>query len=110
MVSVSPDRMTPEQRRREIASLLANGIVRPHALRRLHAQVHRRGTGPGYNSIDAQRDAGHAYVSSPRAEGWIPVADDYDDPAFPGGNMERPALRRLMADIAAGKIDVAVTV
>ena len=61
-----------------------------------------------YNSIDAQRDAGHAYVVSQRAEGWIPVADDYDDPAFSGGNMERPALKRLMIDIEAGKIDVVV--
>lgn len=61
-----------------------------------------------YNSIDAQRDAGHAYVASQRAEGWIPVADDYDDPAFSGGNMERPALKRLMLDIEAGKIDVVV--
>ena len=61
-----------------------------------------------YNSIDAQRDAGHAYIASQRAEGWIPVADDYDDPAFSGGNMERPALKRLMADIEAGRIDVVV--
>ena len=61
-----------------------------------------------YNSIDAQRDAGHAYIASQRAEGWIAVADDYDDPAFSGGNMERPALKRLMTDIEAGKIDVIV--
>ena len=61
-----------------------------------------------FNSIDAQREAGHAYIASQRAEGWIPVADDYDDPAFSGGNMERPALRRMMADIEAGKIDVVV--
>ena len=61
-----------------------------------------------YNSIDAQRDAGHAYIASQRAEGWIPVADDYDDPAFSGGNMDRPALKRLMADIEAGRIDVVV--
>ena len=61
-----------------------------------------------YNSIDAQRDAGHAYVASQRAEGWIPVADDYDDPAFSGGHMERPALKRLIADIEAGKVDVVV--
>lgn len=61
-----------------------------------------------YNSIDAQRDAGHAYITSQRAEGWIAVADDYDDPAFSGGNMERPALRRLMLDIEAGRIDVVV--
>ena len=61
-----------------------------------------------YNSIDAQRDAGHAYIASQRAEGWIPVADDYDDPAFSGGNMERPGLKRLIADIEAGMIDVVV--
>ena len=61
-----------------------------------------------YNSIDAQRDAGHAYIASQRAEGWIPVGDGYDDPAFSGGNMERPALKRLLADIEAGKIDIVV--
>lgn len=52
--------------------------------------------------------AGHAYIGSQRAEGWIPVADDYDDPVFSGGNMERPALQRMMADIDVGKIDVVV--
>ncbi|GAC1405596.1 MAG: recombinase family protein [Burkholderiaceae bacterium] len=61
-----------------------------------------------YNSIDAQRDAGHAYIANQRAEGWIAVADDYDDPAFSGGNMERPGLKRLMADIEAGKVDIVV--
>ena len=59
-----------------------------------------------FNSIDAQRDAGQAYIVSQRAEGWIPVVDDYDDPAFSGGNMERPALKRLLGDIEAGKIDI----
>lgn len=61
-----------------------------------------------YNSIDAQRDAGHAYIASQRAEGWIPVADDYDDPAFSGGNMDRPALKRLLEDIEVGKVDIVV--
>ena len=61
-----------------------------------------------YNSIDAQRDTGHAYIASQRAEGWIPVGDDYDDPAFSGGNMERPALQRLLRDIEAGRIDIIV--
>nr|SPS05574.1 protein of unknown function [Candidatus Nitrotoga fabula] len=59
-----------------------------------------------YNSIDAQRDAGHAYIASQHAEGWIAVADDYDDPTCSGGNMERPALRRLMMDIEAGRVKV----
>jgi len=61
-----------------------------------------------YNSIDAQRDAGHAYIASQRTEGWLAVDEDYDDPAFSGGNMERPSLKRLMAAIEAGKIDVIV--
>ena len=61
-----------------------------------------------FNSIDAQKEAGHAYVASQRSEGWIPVGDDYDDPAFSGGNMERPGLRRLMADIEARRIDIVV--
>jgi DNA invertase Pin-like site-specific DNA recombinase len=61
-----------------------------------------------YNSIDAQRDAGQAYIASQRHEGWIPVAGDYDDPAFSGGNMDRPGLKRLIADIDAKLIDVVV--
>jgi len=81
--------------------------------RRMRCAVYTRksseeGLDQEYNSIDAQRDSGHAYIASQRAEGWIPVADDYDDPAFSGGNMERPGLKRLMADIEAGKIDVVV--
>ena len=56
--------------------------------RRMHCAVYtRKSTDEGldqeYNSIDAQRDAGHAYIASQRAEGWIPVADDYDDLRFP---------------------------
>jgi DNA invertase Pin-like site-specific DNA recombinase len=61
-----------------------------------------------FNSLDAQKDAGRAFIASQRAEGWIPVADDYDDGGYSGGNMERPALRRLMTDIEAGKIDIVV--
>lgn len=61
-----------------------------------------------YNSLEAQRDAGLAYIASQRHEGWIAVADGYDDGGFSGGNMDRPALRRLMADIEDGKIDIVV--
>ncbi len=45
---------------------------------------------------------------SQRAEGWLPVGDDYDDGGYSGGNMERPALKRLMADIMADQIDIVV--
>ena len=50
----------------------------------------------------------HAYIASQRAEGWTAAGADYDDPAYSGGNMERPALKRLMADIEAGQIEVVV--
>lgn len=61
-----------------------------------------------FNSIDAQREAGQAFIASQRTEGWIPVVDDYDDGGFSGGNMDRPALKRLLADIDAGKVDIVV--
>jgi site-specific DNA recombinase len=61
-----------------------------------------------FNSLDAQREACEAYVASQRAEGWILVRDRYDDGGFSGGTLERPALKRLRADIEAGKVDVVV--
>jgi DNA invertase Pin-like site-specific DNA recombinase len=61
-----------------------------------------------FNSLDAQREACEAYVKSQAHEGWISLAERYDDGGFSGGSMERPALRRLLADIGAGKIDTIV--
>jgi DNA invertase Pin-like site-specific DNA recombinase len=61
-----------------------------------------------FNSLDAQREACEAYVASQRAEGWLVVADRYDDGGFSGGTLERPALKRLRVDIEAGKVDVVV--
>ncbi len=61
-----------------------------------------------FNSLDAQRESGEAYIKSQAQEGWDCVSDKYDDGGFTGGNMDRPALRRLIADIEAGKIDCVV--
>jgi len=59
-----------------------------------------------YNSLDAQYDACTAYALSQRHEGWTVVKDRYDDGGFSGGNLERPGLKRLLADIEAGKVDI----
>ena len=61
-----------------------------------------------FNSLDAQREACAAYILSQKHEGWSANADIYDDGGFSGGNMQRPGLVRLMADIAAGKVNVIV--
>ncbi len=66
------------------------------------------GLDQAYNSLDAQRDACAAYIQSQAHEGWRLVPTHYDDGGFSGGNIERPALKRLLADIEAGKIDVIV--
>jgi len=61
-----------------------------------------------YNSLHAQRDACAAYVMSQAGEGWTLLPEIYDDGGYSGGNLDRPALQRLMADIEAKKIDVVV--
>ncbi len=61
-----------------------------------------------FNSLDAQRESGEAYIASQKNEGWVCLPDRYDDGGFTGGNMDRPALKRLMADMEAGKVDCIV--
>jgi site-specific DNA recombinase len=61
-----------------------------------------------FNSLHAQREACEAYVLSQRHEGWQLLATKYDDGGFSGGNMERPGLKKLLADIASKKIDTVV--
>lgn len=62
----------------------------------------------GFNSLHAQREACEAYVLSQAGEGWAALPDIYDDGGFSGGSMDRPGLKRLLADIEARKIDVVV--
>ncbi len=61
-----------------------------------------------FNSLHAQREACEAYIKSQRHEGWQALVKRYDDAAFSGGNMHRPALQRLLKDIDAGLVDVVV--
>ena len=61
-----------------------------------------------FNSLDAQREACEAYIKSQASQGWRALPQRYDDPAYSGGNLDRPALKKLLADIEAGKIDVVV--
>src|SRR5690242_4745556 len=61
-----------------------------------------------FNSLDAQREACEAYVASQRTEGWLLLSDRYDDGGFSGGTLERPALKRLIADIEAHRVDTVV--
>src|SRR5512147_2988835 len=61
-----------------------------------------------FNSLDAQREACEAFIASQKPEGWLLVPDRYDDGGFSGGTLERPALKRLLADIEDGRVDVVV--
>lgn len=69
---------------------------------------HEEGLEQEYNSLDAQRDAGEAYIASQRLQGWQASPERYDDGGFSGSTTDRPALKRLLADIDSGKIDIIV--
>src|SRR5574341_307868 len=81
--------------------------------KRLRCAIYTRksseeGLEQSFNSLDAQREACLAFVESQRHEGWKPLEAHYDDGGYSGGSMERPALKTLLSDIDAGKIDVVV--
>jgi site-specific DNA recombinase len=61
-----------------------------------------------FNSLDAQREACEAYIKSQASQGWTVLPQHYDDPAYSGGNLDRPALKKLLRDIEHGKVDVVV--
>jgi len=61
-----------------------------------------------FNTLDAQRESGEAYINSQKNEGWICLPDKYDDGGFTGGNMDRPALKRLLEDVKEGKVNCIV--
>ncbi len=87
--------------------------MKPAPVRKLRCAVYTRksseeGLEQEFNSLDAQREAGLAFIMSQRAEGWVALPDRYDDGGVSGATLERPALRRLLRDIEAGMVDVVV--
>jgi len=81
--------------------------------RRLRCAIYTRksseeGLDMEFNSLDAQREACEAYIASQKSEGWVATRESYDDGGFSGGNLDRPSLKQLLADIDDGLIDVVV--
>ena len=93
-----------------MASIARSSQAQPTSVR--CAIYTRKSTDEGlsqdFNSLDAQREAAEAFIRSQRHEGWTALPEHYDDGGFTGGNMERPALKRLLADIEAGRINCVV--
>jgi DNA invertase Pin-like site-specific DNA recombinase len=87
--------------------------MKPASIKPVRCAIYTRvstdhGLEQDFNSLDAQYDASQAYIRSQAHAGWIPVRDKYDDGGFSGGNTERPALQRLLADVRGGKVAVIV--
>ena len=88
-------------------------MSRPEVKRKVRCAIYTRVSSDErlaqeFNSLDAQRSAGEAYVASQGGEGWLLVPDRYDDAGISGATLARPALKRLLADVEAGKIDVVI--
>jgi DNA invertase Pin-like site-specific DNA recombinase len=94
-------------------SILSHPGASPMTLKIRRCAIYTRksteeGLDQAFNSLDVQREACEAYIKSQAHEGWKPVKAAYDDGGFSGGNMDRPALQRLMADLKQGLVDVIV--
>jgi site-specific DNA recombinase len=79
----------------------------------MHCAIYTRksseeGLEQSFNSLDAQREAGEAFILSQRHEGWRTVSACHDDGGYSGGTMERPALKRLLEDVQSKKVNVVV--
>ncbi len=86
---------------------------RAHAKPAVHCAIYTRkssndGLEQDFNSLDAQREACEAFILSQKHEGWIALPEMYDDGGISGGTIDRPALKRLLADIEAHRVDAVV--
>ena len=108
----SPTRYRAPSRRSSAGANGGNTTTAPAAKIIRCAIYTRKSTEEGleqaFNSLDAQREACAAYIASQHHEGWIDTSELYDDGGFSGGNMKRPAMQQLMADVQAGKVNVVV--
>src|SRR5688572_31332397 len=92
---------------------MSRKAIKPETAKVIRCAIYTRksteeGLEQAFNTLDAQREAGEAYVAAQRHEGWVCLPDRYDDGGFSGGTVERPALQRLLADIEAGRVDCVV--
>ena len=87
-----------------------NGSNHTFQKRKIRCAIYTRksseeGLDQEFNSLDAQREAAEAYITSQKSEGWTVLPERYDDGSYSGGSMARPALERLLRDIERNKID-----
>lgn len=79
-------------------------------MRRIRCAIYTRksseeGLEQEFNSLDAQREACEAYITSQRHEGWELLDRRYDDGGISGGHLDRPALQQLMRDVDNKQVD-----
>lgn len=93
--------------------MVGSALLRGERLMQVRCAIYTRksseeGLDQAFNSLDAQREACEAYIASQRFNGWKVLPMRYDDGGLSGGNLDRPALRRLLADIDASKVEMVV--
>src|SRR5271168_2442857 len=88
--------MKPESRKASLRCAIYTRVSTEHGLEQ------------EFNSLDNQREASEAYIKSQAHEGWKLIRNRYDDGGYSGGSMDRPALKRLLDDVRAHRIDVIV--
>ena len=92
---------------------MSRAIKEPEAKQAIRCAIYTRksteeGLDQDFNTLDAQRESAEAFIKSQKHDGWTVIPEMYDDGGFSGGNLERPAFKRLLADIEAGRVDCVI--